>query len=91
MTTVMPRPARPDGQAEVVVGVGEQTAAAALSCRLHGLIAGVGEEPLTVVVEAGDRADDPDLARVLVCARERAASRGLGFVVRSGRGDRRDR
>lgn len=67
--------------AEVVVAVPADPAT--LSCRLHGVIAGAGEGAvLTIVVDAGDRADDPDLARVLACAREAAAGRGLGFVVR---------
>ncbi|MFC5138538.1 hypothetical protein ACFPK1_09875 [Actinomycetospora rhizophila] len=67
--------------AEVVVAVPGDPAT--LSCRLHAVIAGAGEGAvLTVVVDAGDRADDPDLARVLACAREAATGRGLGFVVR---------
>lgn len=72
------------GPAEIVVDVPEGAGAAAvLSCRLHGLIAGAGEgASLTIVVEIGGRADDPDLARVLTCARDSAASRGLGLVVR---------
>jgi hypothetical protein len=70
--------------AEIVVAVPDgPRAAAALSCRLHGVINGAGVgAALTVVVEAGERADDADVARVLTCARECAASRGLGFVVR---------
>jgi hypothetical protein len=70
--------------AEIVVTVPDGSrAAATLSCRLHGVINGAGVgAALTVVVEAGERADDADVARVLTCARECAASRGLGFVVR---------
>jgi hypothetical protein len=55
-------------------------AAAVLSCRLHAAIGGATTS--TVVVEAGDRAADPDIARVLTCARECAESRGLVLVVR---------
>ena len=44
-------------------------------------VTGVGA-PLTLVVEAGECAGDPDLVRVLDCALDRATSRGLGFVVR---------
>ena len=71
--------------AEVVVAVPDDPTvnAATLSCRLHGVIAGAGEgAELTIVVDAGDRAADPDLARVLACARDAALGRGLGFVVR---------
>ncbi|WP_433787804.1 hypothetical protein ACQPX6_13365 [Actinomycetospora sp. CA-101289] len=92
MTVISPDPAitpeagLPDGPAEVVVTVPEgpgRVAAATLSCRLHAVIGGAGAAaPLTVVVAAGERADDPDLARVLACARESAVSRGLGFEVR---------
>ncbi|GLZ44306.1 hypothetical protein Acsp06_04910 [Actinomycetospora sp. NBRC 106375] len=67
--------------AEIVVEVPADPAT--LSCRLHGVIAGAGEgATLTVVVAAGERAAEPDLARVLTCARDAAAGRGLGFVVR---------
>ena len=77
-STDMPEHAEP---AEVVVAVPAD--AATLSCRLHGVIAGAGEGAvLTIVVEAGHRATDPDLARVLACARDAAVGRGLGFVVR---------
>jgi hypothetical protein len=70
--------------AEIVVAVPDGSrAAATLSCRLHGVINGAGVGAvLTVVVDAGERAADPDLARVLTCARECATSRGLGFTVR---------
>ncbi|MHC1562634.1 hypothetical protein ACR9E3_27030 [Actinomycetospora sp. C-140] len=68
-------------RAEIVVDVPADPAT--LSCRLHGVIAGAGEgATLTVVVEAGERAAEPDLARVLACARDAALGRGLGFVVR---------
>ncbi|HWN28164.1 MAG TPA: hypothetical protein VNP37_14445 [Actinomycetospora sp.] len=94
MTVLSPDPAitpeagLPDEPAEVVVAVPDgpgRAAAATLSCRLHGVIAGAatGAAPsLTIVVAAGERATDPDLARVLACARESATSRGLGFEVR---------
>lgn len=87
MTTAMPAiPATPPATdpAEVVVTVpAGPRAAGVLSCRLHGVLAGAGlGAALTVVVEAGTRAADPDIARVLTCARERAASRGLAFDVR---------
>ena len=84
MTTVMPEsPTSPD-TGEIVIAVpGGPRAAAVLSCRLHGVIAGAGPgASLTLVVEAGDRAADPDVARVLTCARESAESRGLVLVVR---------
>ena len=90
MTAVRPDPALtpeaalPVEPTEVVVAVPEgrgRDAAATLSCRLHGVIGEAGDA-LTIVVAAGDRADDPDLARVLACARECATSRGLDFVVR---------
>ena len=90
MTTVMsvsptspPTPPTPD-PAEIVVAVpAGPRAAAVLSCRLHGVIAGAGPgASLTLVVEAGDRAADPDVARVITCARESAESRGLVLVVR---------
>ena len=84
MTTALPRSSESTDMpehAEVVVAVPAD--AATLSCRLHGVIAGAGEGAvLTIVVDAGDRAHDPDLARVLACAREAAVGRGLGFVVR---------
>ncbi len=84
MTTVMPEsPTNPDtGEIVIAVPAGPR-AAAVLSCRLHGVIAGAGPgASLTLVVEAGDRAADPDVARVLTCARESAESRGLVLVVR---------
>lgn len=84
MTTVMPEsPMFPDtGEIVIAVPAGPR-AAAVLSCRLHGVIAGAGPgASLTLVVEAGDRAADPDVARVLTCARECAESRGLVLVVR---------
>ena len=84
MTTVMPEsPTSPDtGEIVIAVPAGPR-AAAVLSCRLHGVIAGAGPgASLTLVVEAGDRAADPDVARVLTCARESAESRGLVLVVR---------
>jgi hypothetical protein len=76
-------PTTPD-TGEIVIGVpAGPRAAAVLSCRLHGVIAGAGPgASLTLVVEAGDRAADPDVARVLICARECAESRGLVLVVR---------
>ena len=83
---ITPEAALPADPVEVVVAVPDgsgHAAAATLSCRLHGVITGTGAAaPVTVVVEAGERATDPDLARVLACARESATSRGLGFVVR---------
>jgi hypothetical protein len=85
VTTLSTAPAdTAPGEDAVVVAVPDgRGAAATLSCRLHGVIAGAGEgATLTVVVVAGERADDPDIARVLHCARECATSRGLGFVVR---------
>jgi hypothetical protein len=92
VTTALPNPGTPGvapsgaHSPEIVVTVPDgpaRTAAATLSCRLHGVIGGAGEgAELTVVVEAGDRAGDPDLARVLTCARECAESRGLVLVVR---------
>ncbi|MDD7937199.1 hypothetical protein PHK61_02060 [Actinomycetospora lutea] len=88
MTTALPRSSEstdmPDPTEVVVTVAGDPAVdAATLSCRLHGVIAGAGEgAALTIVVEAGERADDPDLARVLACARDAAAGRGLGFVVR---------
>jgi hypothetical protein len=84
VTTVMPEsPTSPDtGEIVIAVPAGPR-AAAVLSCRLHGVIAGAGPgASLTLVVEAGDRAADPDVARVLTCARESAESRGLVLVVR---------
>ena len=82
MTTVMPE--TPTGAPrEVVVAVpaaSGRRAAAILSCRLHAAIGGTTAS--TVVVEAGDRAAEPDIARVLTCARECAESRGLALVVR---------
>jgi len=82
VTTVTPE--TPTGApGEVVVAVpaaSGRRAAAILSCRLHGAIAAATTS--TVVVEAGDRAADPDIARVLTCARECAESRGLALVVR---------
>jgi hypothetical protein len=82
--SITPEAALPPEPVEVLVAVPEgRDAAATLSCRLHGVIAGAGAAAsLTVVVAAGERASDPDLARVLACARESAASRGLGFEVR---------
>lgn len=83
MTTALPRSDEdaPTDHAEIVVHLPED--AATLSCRLHGVITGAGEGAvLTVVVDAGDRAADPDLARVLACARDAATDRGLGFLVR---------
>ncbi|MEJ2859890.1 hypothetical protein [Actinomycetospora flava] len=81
MTTALPDASTPTDPAEIVVAVPDD--AATLSCRLHGVIAGAGEGAvLTIVVEAGDRAADPDLARVLSCARDAATGRGLGFVIR---------
>lgn len=73
MTTLLPAE-------DVVVPVPATVDAATLSCRLHAVLA----DPATrsVVVEAGDRADDGDLGRVLACARDLATSRGLGFTVR---------
>jgi hypothetical protein len=87
VTTVMPEsPTTPttDDAGEIVVAVpAGPRAAAVLSCRLHGVLAGAGPgASLTLVVEAGDRAADPDVARVLTCARECAQSRGLVLVVR---------
>jgi hypothetical protein len=84
VTTVMPEsPTSPDtGEIVIAVPAGPR-AAAVLSCRLHGVIAGAGPgASLTLVVEAGDRAADPDVARVLTCACESAESRGLVLVVR---------
>jgi hypothetical protein len=84
VTTVLPeRPTTPDtGEIVIAVPAGPR-AAAVLSCRLHGVIAGAGPgASLTLVVEAGDRAADPDVARVLTCARESAESRGIVLVVR---------
>ena len=78
MTTVMSSPVTP--AEDVVVPVPDTVDAATLSCRLHAVIA--DPATLTVVVEAGDRADAPDLARVLGCARDAAVGRGLGFVIR---------
>jgi hypothetical protein len=82
--SITPEAAWPDEPVEVLVAVPEgRDAAATLSCRLHAVIGGAGAAAsLTVVVAAGERAHDPDLARVLACARECAASRGLGFEVR---------
>ena len=60
-------------------------AAAGLSCRLHAAIGGASPGvpgSVTVVVVAGERAAEPDVARVLACARDSATSRGLGFEVR---------
>lgn len=70
--------------AEIVIALPDGAGAAAtLSCRLHGVINGAGPGAvLTVVVEAGARAAEADVARVLDCARDCAASRGLGFLVR---------
>jgi hypothetical protein len=90
VTAALPTPGTPDlapsDPSEIVVTIPDgpgRTAAATLSCRLHAVIAGAGDEArLTVVVEAGDRADDPDLARVLTCAHDCVTRRGLGFVVR---------
>jgi hypothetical protein len=83
---ITPEAGLSDEPAQVVVAVPDgpgRAAAATLSCRLHGVIAGAGAAPsLTIVVAAGERASDPDLARVLACARESATSRGLGFEVR---------
>jgi hypothetical protein len=82
---ITPEAGMPADPAEIVVAVPDgRDAAATLSCRLHAVIAGTGDAPssLTVVVAAGERAADPDLARVLACARESATSRGLGFEVR---------
>ncbi|PVZ12003.1 hypothetical protein [Actinomycetospora cinnamomea] len=91
MTAVRPDPAilpsaSPTEPGEILVAVPDgpgRDAAATLSCRLHGIIAGAGDAaPVTIVVAAGEHATDPHLARVLECARECATSRGLGFVVR---------
>jgi hypothetical protein len=65
---------------EVVVGVPDTVDAATLSCRLHAVIA--DPTTLAVVVEAGARADDDDLGRVLDCARDAAEGRGVDFTVR---------
>ncbi|GAA4913349.1 hypothetical protein EV188_110157 [Actinomycetospora succinea] len=80
MTTLISAAEAAEPAEEVVVPVPGTVDAATLSCRLHAVMA----DPTThtVVVEAGERADDPDLARVLACARDTAASRGLEFVVR---------
>lgn len=84
MTTVTPAPAGSASCAapaeEVVVPVPGTVDAATLSCRLHAVIA--DPTTLTVVVEAGVRADEADLGRVLDCARDAAAGRGVAFVVR---------
>jgi hypothetical protein len=87
VTTVMPdspTTPTPHDPGEIVIAVpAGPRAAAVLSCRLHGVIAGAGPgASLTLVVEAGARAADPDIARVLTCARECAESRGLVLVVR---------
>ncbi|MDD7964904.1 hypothetical protein [Actinomycetospora lemnae] len=85
MTPDPPIPAESSDPLEVVVDLPAGSSAATLSCRLHGVIGGAATgtaAALTVVVEAGDRAADPDVARVLACARDCAVSRGLGFVVR---------
>jgi hypothetical protein len=56
-------------------------APAVLSCRLHEAVAAASPGEL-VVVELGDRATDPAVARILSCAAASAASRRIGFAVR---------
>jgi len=73
----------PETPTELVVTLPDASgrkAAAILSCRLHAALG--GGTASTVVVEAGERAVEPDIARVLTCARECAESRGLALVVR---------
>jgi hypothetical protein len=67
----------------LAAGVACARSAAALSCTLHSAIeSAVETDRSTVVVDlAGAPADDPGLARVLACAGESAAARGVDLRV----------
>lgn len=83
--TAVPRPGvelvhTAEGTVVTVVGAPDRRTASVLSCRLHEAVA---DATSTVVVDLGAAsAADPAVERVLVCARESAADRGLAFQVR---------
>jgi hypothetical protein len=71
-----------DGRLVVtVLGAATRHTASLLSCRLHEALA-VARPGTELVVDLGAAsAADPAIERVLLCARESAADRGIGFAL----------